>query len=80
LTFDAYVSQQIREHNDRAWLAHTTAGLVRTSKWPKLERMQVKPDAKAPKRRQSWQEQMAIMDRLVIATAHLAKPSPEGMN
>lgn len=51
-----------REHNARAWAAHTTAALTRAKKMPKLDTLLAKEPKKA-KRRQTWQEQAAIMER-----------------
>lgn len=46
-----------REHNDRAWLAWHIEALHRAKKLPKLDKLL----AKKPTRRQTWEEQLAIM-------------------
>ena len=52
----------MRERNGWAWLAWHTANMVRAKKMPKLDAIIVKTST--PKaRRQTWQQQMAIMDQ-----------------
>lgn len=52
----------LREHNQLAWGVWHTAALMRVppeKRIPKLDRLLAKP---AQRTRQSWREQMAIMD------------------
>lgn len=59
--------REIREHNARAWLAYHVAGLSRVQKMPKLEKLQMAAPSNR-RRRQSWQEQMAIMSQWIAVT------------
>lgn len=47
----------IRQHNDRAWLAWHIGALPRMKKYPKLDELRIKPQAKA---RQSVNQQLAV--------------------
>lgn len=57
--FTAAARRRQREHNDRAWHAWTVAALGRVKKMPKLDTLLAKPQT--PRRRQTWEEQLAIM-------------------
>lgn len=56
-----------REHNDRAWLAHTSAALHRIDpkRFPKLDKLLVK--SLKPKRKQTREEMLAVL-RVMAAT------------
>lgn len=66
-----------REQTERAWLAWTTAALMRSKKMPKLATL-IDGKKPAPRPRQTWQEQLAIMEHW--AAAHNAKfgKTPDG--
>lgn len=49
-----------RDHATRAWLAWHIAALTRAKRMPQLDKM-LRKAAATPRRRQTWQEQMAIM-------------------
>lgn len=59
----------LREHNERAWLAWHVSALQRTKKLPKLKNLISKP---AASKRQTWQQQMAVMDQWVVHTRRVA--------
>jgi len=49
----------VREHNERAWLAWHIVAMQKAKRLPKLKKLLIQqPDRR---RRQTWQEQMAIM-------------------
>ena len=54
-----------REHNDRAWLAHTVAQLTayapkKAGSFTKLEKLQLKPGRSRRKNR-TWEEDFALL-------------------
>ena len=55
----------IREHNERAWLAWHVAQLSRMKKMPALKRLLAKQPVRA---RQTWKEQLEIMEAWGAAT------------
>lgn len=57
MVFDGAAARLRREQDGRAWLAWHVEALRRVKKLPRLESML----AKRPARRQTWQEQLAIM-------------------
>jgi hypothetical protein len=57
-TLAARVRMLERGHNERAWLAWHMASLQRSKHLPALAKLQIKHPK--PKRRQTWQEQLAI--------------------
>ena len=61
----------LREHNDRAWQAWTTAALMRKKKLPDLKRLLSTMASDKP--HQTWQQQLAIMDRWVAHTQRRAQ-------
>lgn len=63
-----------REHNDRMSLAWHIAALPRTKRFPKLEKLLVKQTA--TRKRQTWQQQLAIMDMWVAATKRRSDQAP----
>lgn len=72
--FDAQNKILMREHNERAWLAWHIAALPRSKKLPKLEKMLLRTGKKT---RQTWQEDLAAMDRWVAVTNRL-EPKAKG--
>jgi hypothetical protein len=61
LIIEARWAYEARLHNRTAWLAWHVAALSRAKKLPTLKSMMV--SKKQPQRRQTWQEQMAVMDQ-----------------
>jgi len=59
LVFAAHNATRMLEQNKLAWLAWHIAALSRAQRLPKFEKMLVRPS----RPRQTWQEQMAIMDQ-----------------
>lgn len=55
-------------HNDRAWAAWHIAALSRMKKLPKLAELLMKPRKAQPVRRQTAEEQMAVMRQWMAAT------------
>lgn len=53
-----------REHNERAWLAWHIVALDRVKKFPDLEKLLIRPEAK---RRQTPEEQEAALKALFLA-------------
>ena len=53
-----------REHNDRAWLAWHVAYFTRVQRMPALRKYLIQ----GPRRRQTWQEQMAVMGQWIAVT------------
>lgn len=64
----------MREHNERAWLAWHVAALPRSKKFPKLEKMLLRTGKKP---RQTWQEDLAVMERWVAVTNKI-EPKSKG--
>lgn len=58
-----------REHNERMSLAWHIEALHRTKRLPKLKTLMAKT---ATRRKQTWQEQMAVMDAWVTHTHRAA--------
>lgn len=58
----------VREHNERAWLAYHIAALPRAKKFPKIEAMMIKGDARRRRIRQTPEQMMAIC-RMMAATS-----------
>lgn len=56
-------------------LAWHIAALQRTKKLPKLQTLLAKKSALKARRRQTWQEQLAVMDLWVIASRRAANVS-----
>lgn len=56
---------EARAHNRMAWLAWHIAALSRAKNLPQLSRLMV--SKQQPARRQTWQEQMAIMGQWAVA-------------
>lgn len=56
----------IREHNERAWMVHTTEALRRSKKMPALRRLQAR-EPRAQRKRQSWQDMKAVAKLLTQA-------------
>jgi hypothetical protein len=56
-----------REHNERMTQAYYTAVIPLMKKPPKLEKLLIK-DAPAKRRRQPWEEQLAIARQWTAAT------------
>lgn len=56
-TLSAYNAAAIREHNDRAWLAWHIGALPRMKKYPRLDELRIKPQAKP---RQNVEQQIAV--------------------
>jgi len=55
-----------RAHNDRAWLAHAIANLTayapkKSSRFPKLEKLQIKAKAYGRARVRTWEEDFAML-------------------
>lgn len=73
LVFAGHRDRLMREHNDRAWLAWWTAGMVRAKKMPRLERLQQRPRVR---RRQSGAELLSIFTQINAALGGdvIAKP------
>jgi hypothetical protein len=59
--------QVSRHNNQTAWLAHTIALLIRLKKLPKLQTLYA--TRVAARKRQHWQEQLAVMRMWIAATA-----------
>ena len=59
LHFESIGLKAQREHNARAWLAWHVAALTRAKKFPRLDTLLAK--TKTAPRRQTWEEQMVIM-------------------
>lgn len=57
-------SQFTREHNERAWMAHTIAALQRPKKMPPLRKLLVRERNRKP---QSWQDMQAIAKQWTMA-------------
>jgi hypothetical protein len=57
----------VREHNERMTAAYYTAVIPMMKKPPKLEKLLMK-DGPTKRRRQSWQEQLAIAQQWTAAT------------
>lgn len=56
----------IREHNERAWMVHTTEALRRSKKMPSLRRLQARLP-REQRKRQSWQDMKAVAKLLALA-------------
>ena len=70
LSIAGATERERREHNSRAWQAHTTARLTayapdRASKFPNLDKLLVSGTSR-PKR-QTWQEQLAVVEAMMAA-------------
>lgn len=63
-----------RGHNERMSLAWHVAALMRTKKLPKLERLLLRATKKT---QQTWQEQLAVMERWA-AVINKLEPKPKG--
>lgn len=64
----------MRQHNERAWLAWHIAALPLLKRFPKLEKLQLRTGKKT---RQTWQEQLAVMDRWAAVMNRL-EPKAKG--
>lgn len=53
------------EHNQRAWIVWHIEALRRSKRLPKLQTLLVKK--RQPSRKQTWQEQMAVMGQWEVA-------------
>lgn len=64
LVMEADIRSLEREHNNRAWLAHTAAALQRAKRLPRLESLLAKRRRRKP---QTWQEQLATARMITAA-------------
>jgi len=69
---DAAARRLEREHNDRAWLAWHIVAMDRAKRLPKLKTLLAKSTTRS---RQSWQEQLRIMDMWVAVTQRMNFPT-----
>ena len=71
LVLNGKAQQLRREHRDRAWLAWTTAALVRVKKMPKLEKVVGKDGQKQVRKkveRRPWQELFSMAQMWTVAS------------
>lgn len=68
--FDGSTKRLAREHNERAGLAWLIVVLGRQKRVPKLDKLLVKNPGR---RRQTWQEQMQVMDMWVAVSKRIAR-------
>jgi septal ring factor EnvC (AmiA/AmiB activator) len=82
LTSRAQAQRTRDAYNERQVLAWHVAALQRTKRLPKLKTLLIEDEPQAPKRkRQTWQEQMAVMDQLAaIMRARLGSPMKRETN
>ena len=67
LAFDAHNEMQIKDHNDRAWLAWHSAGLGRAKRMPPLSRLQI-DQQQLKKHHRKMEEQIEGLIKWVRAT------------
>jgi hypothetical protein len=72
LVLNGKAQQLRREHRDRAWLAWTSAALVRVKKMPKLDKVIGKdgalPQPKRKVERRPWQELFSMAQMWAVAS------------
>lgn len=64
LHMKAKASQLAREHNERAWLAYTTAALTRAKRMPPLRDLLVRDGDRKPR---SWHDMKSVAMQWTVA-------------
>jgi hypothetical protein len=71
INFKGRASQLTREHNERAWFAHTIASLERSKRIPALKTLLLDERDRKP---QSWQDMKAVAKQWTVVLGGDVRP------